>query len=118
MNDGVRELLGSQYLVIQGGLAHIATRDFASVVSNGSAFGQITATSLPESKDLVAAVDAPCQRTSWPFGTSLAIGHRPLYPFLEVALRMKSRTVSSTGGNSEPYLPRIKEWPGSWPWCW
>lgn len=109
MKNRVTELLGSQYPIIQGGLAHIATGDFAAAVSSAGAFGQITATSLPEPQNLVAEVDAARRRTSRPFGINLAIGHRPLDPFLEVALRMKPRAISLTGGNPAPYLPRIKE---------
>lgn len=109
MKNRVTELLGSQYPIIQGGLAHIATGGFAAQVSNAGAFGQITATSLPAPEHLVAEVDIARQRTSRPLGINLAIGHRPLDPFLEVAIRMKPRVISLTGGNPAPYLPRIKE---------
>ncbi len=57
----------------------------------------------------MAEVEVARRRTSQPFGINLAIGHRPLDPFLEVAMRMKPRAISLTGGNPAPYLPRIKE---------
>ncbi|PSR23719.1 MAG: hypothetical protein C7B45_01500 [Sulfobacillus acidophilus] len=73
MKTRMTELLGSQYPIIRGCLAHIAIGEFAPAVSNVGAFGQITATGVPEPEDVVAEVDAVRQRTSRPFGVNVAI---------------------------------------------
>lgn len=109
MNTRVTEILGIRYPIIQGGLAHIATGAFAAAVSNAGALGQITATSLDDPADLRREVAIARARTTRPFGINLAIGHRPLDPFLDIALELQPTVISLTGGNPAPYIPRIKE---------
>jgi NAD(P)H-dependent flavin oxidoreductase YrpB (nitropropane dioxygenase family) len=104
----VTQILGIRYPIIQGGLAHIATGAFAAAVSNAGALGQITATSLENPADLRREVAMARERTSRPFGINLAIGHRPLDPFLDVALELRPAAISLTGGNPAPFIPRIK----------
>ncbi len=109
MRNRVTTLLGIRYPIIQGGLAHIANGEFAAAVSNAGALGQITATSLPNPMDLRHEVERARQLTSRPFAVNLAIGHRPLEPFLEIALDLKPMAISLTGGNPAPYIRRIKD---------
>lgn len=108
MRTRLTELLGIKYPIIQGGLAHIASGAFASSVSNAGGLGQITATSLAEPILLRREVEIARSLTDKPFAINIAMGHRPVDDFLEVALELKPVAISLTGGNPGPYVARIK----------
>lgn len=105
----ITELFGISYPIIQGGLAHIATGIFAAAVSNAGGLGQITATSLRDPNDLVGEVRDFRERSDKPFAINVAMGHRPVEPFLQTALKLRPPAISLTGGNPAPYIPMIKE---------
>lgn len=108
MRTRLTDLLGVRYPIIQGGLAHIATGEFAAAVAEAGGFGQITATSLPDPADLAREVQAFRARSDKPFGINVAMGHRPVDAFLEAAIAARPAAISLTGGNPAPYIPRIK----------
>lgn len=108
MKTRVTELLGIEYPIVQGGLAHIATGAFAGSVSNAGALGQITATSLKDPDFLHQEVEIARKITSKPFAINLAVGHLPIDSLLDISIGLKPAAISLTGGNPAPYIPIIK----------
>jgi enoyl-[acyl-carrier protein] reductase II len=106
----VTKLLGIQYPIIQGGLAHLAYSDLADAVSNAGGLGQITAMSLQRPEDLRKEIRRVRELTNKPFGVNFAIGqhNRPFSRFLEVAVEEKVPIISVTGGNPAPFFEQLK----------
>ncbi|KGX91533.1 2-nitropropane dioxygenase [Pontibacillus halophilus JSM 076056 = DSM 19796] len=106
----VTELLGIEYPILQGGLAHLAYSELASAVSNAGGLGQITAMSLEEPKRLREEILALQKKTTKPFGVNFAIGQhgRRYEEFLEVALEEQVPVLTITGGNPKPLLQAVE----------
>lgn len=102
----VTDLLGIQYPIIQGGLAHLAFSELASAVSNAGGLGQITAMSLPSPDALRDEILKMRSLTDKPFGVNFAIGQhgRPFESYLQVAIDEKVPVVTVTGGNPTPFF--------------
>lgn len=104
------KLLGIQYPVIQGGLAHLAYSELAAAVSNAGGLGQITAMTLPTPEDLRNEIRKVREKTKNPFGVNFAIGQqgRPYEHMLEVAIEEEVPVITITGGNPAPIFERLK----------
>jgi len=100
-------LLGIEYPIIQGGLAYLALAELCAAVAQGGGLGQITAATFPDADALRSEIRRARTLTSRPFGVNLAMGHRSLEPYIDVALEEGIRTVTITGGNPEPYMKYI-----------
>ena len=109
-NTRVTELLGIEYPIIQGGLAHLAYSDLAAAVSNAGGLGQVTALSLDEPDQLREEMRKVRRMTDKPFGVNFAIGDhgRPFEHFLEAALEEGLSIVSITGGNPKPVFDMLE----------
>ncbi|MEJ9211861.1 nitronate monooxygenase family protein [Bacillus smithii] len=106
----VTKLLGIQYPIIQGGLAHLAYSELAAAVSNAGGLGQITAMSLEKPEDLREEIRKVRELTDKPFGVNFAIGqhNRSFSHFLEVAVEEKVPVITMTGGNPAPIFDQLK----------
>ncbi|WP_339249463.1 nitronate monooxygenase family protein [Sporosarcina sp. FSL W8-0480] len=106
----VTELLGTEYPIIQGGLAYLAYSELAAAVSEAGGLGQITAMSLESPEALRAEIKKVKSLTSKPFGVNFAIGQhgRPYEYLLDVAIEEKVKVVSVTGGNPAPFFDYLK----------
>ncbi|MGM9923304.1 MAG: NAD(P)H-dependent flavin oxidoreductase [Bacillus sp. (in: firmicutes)] len=95
------QLLGIEYPIIQGGLAHLAYSDLASAVSNAGGLGQVTAMSLESPEALKEEMRRVKSLTDKPFGVNFAIGqHNDRFePFVEAALEEGMEVATITGGN-------------------
>ncbi|WP_163101553.1 NAD(P)H-dependent flavin oxidoreductase [Peribacillus alkalitolerans] len=109
----VTKMLGIQYPIIQGGLAHLAYSDLAAAVSNAGALGQITAMSLQSPDQLREEIRKVRKLTDRPFGVNFAIGQhgRPFEHFVEIALEENVEIVSVTGGNPAPFFKMFEGTP-------
>lgn len=101
------ELFKVERPIVQGGLAHLAFANLAAAVSNAGGLGQITAVSLESPAALRREIKLCRSLTNKPFAVNFAIGHKPLEPYLDVALEDGVRYFSFTAGNPEPYIKRI-----------
>ncbi|WP_285766460.1 nitronate monooxygenase family protein [Peribacillus sp. SI8-4] len=110
-NTRVTDLLGIQYPVVQGGLAHLAYAELAAAVSNAGGLGQVTAMSLDGPEQLVDEIRKTKALTDKPFGVNFAIGQhgRPYEHMLEAAMEEGIAAVSVTGGNPAPFLDYVKD---------
>lgn len=106
----VTELLGIQYPIIQGGLAHLAYADLASAVSNAGGLGQVTAMSLETPELLKEEMRKVKAQTSKPFGVNFAIGEhgRPFLHYVEAALEEGMKIATITGGNPKPVFDALE----------
>lgn len=109
----VTDLLGIQYPIVQGGLAHLAYAELAAAVSNAGGLGQVTAMSLDNPDQLVEEIRKTKSLTDKPFGVNFAIGQhgRPYEHMLEAALKEEIAVVSVTGGNPAPFIDYVKDTP-------
>ncbi|MFG6149055.1 NAD(P)H-dependent flavin oxidoreductase [Halobacillus sp. B23F22_1] len=109
-NTRVTELLGIDYPVIQGGLAHLAYSDLAAAVSNAGGLGQITAMSMKNEGQLREEIHNVRSLTSNPFGVNFAIGQhgRPFQSMVQIAIDEKVPAITITGGNPQPLLEMVK----------
>lgn len=107
----VTDLLGIQYPIVQGGLAHLAYSELAAAVSNAGGLGQVTAMSLDNPDQLIQEIRKTKALTDKPFGVNFAIGQhgRPYEHMLEAAIREEVAVVSVTGGNPAPFLDFVKQ---------
>lgn len=106
----VTELLGIEYPIIQGGLAHLAYADLCAAVSNAGGLGQITAMSLSSPEELRTEIRRVKEMTNRPFGVNFAIGQRgrPYAHMVDVAIEEGVKVMSITGGNPTPFFEQLQ----------
>lgn len=110
MKTRVTEMLGIQYPIVQGGLAHLAYAELAAAVSNAGGLGQITAMTLGTPEKLREEIRKVRTLTNQPFGVNFAIGahHGQYKDLLEVAIEEKVPALSITGANPTPIFERLR----------
>jgi enoyl-[acyl-carrier protein] reductase II len=109
-NTRVTDILGTEYPIIQGGLAYLAYSELAAAVSNAGGLGQITAMSLGTADALRDEIRKLREKTSKPFGVNFAIGQhgRGYENLVEVAIEENIQVISMTGGNPAPIFDMLK----------
>lgn len=109
-NTRVTDILGTEYPIIQGGLAYLAYSELAAAVSNAGGLGQITAMSLGTAAALRDEIRKLREKTSKPFGVNFAIGQhgRGYENLVEVAIEENIQVISMTGGNPAPIFDMLK----------
>lgn len=104
----LNELLGTEFPIIQGGMANIATGEFAAACSNAGALGMI-ATGGWDSDRLRQEIRRAKKLTDKPFGVNLML----MSPFADdiarVILEEGVRVVTTGAGNPGKYIPAWKE---------
>jgi enoyl-[acyl-carrier protein] reductase II len=109
-NTRVTDILGTQYPIVQGGLAYLAYSELAAAVSNAGGLGQITAMSLGTAEALRDEIRKLREKTSKPFGVNFAIGQhgRGYQELVEVAIEENVPVISMTGGNPAPIFDMLE----------
>ena len=104
----LNEILGTRYPIIQGGMANIATGEFAAACSNGGALGVIACGGLQSGEALRKEI-ADCRaRTDKPFGVNIMLMHPLADEFARIAAEEKVPVVTTGAGNPGKYLPAWK----------
>lgn len=107
MKTELCELLGTEYPIIQGGMAWVATAELAAAVSNAGGLGLIAAGNAPASyvKEQIAKAR---NLTDKPFGVNVML----LSPFADEVMQLlysEGVAVVTTGaGNPGKYIERLK----------
>ncbi|NLC52108.1 MAG: enoyl-[acyl-carrier-protein] reductase FabK [Firmicutes bacterium] len=101
-------LLGSDYPILQGGMAWVATGELAAAVSKAGGLGIIGAGNAPA--DAVKKEIAKVKKTTAkPFGVNIML----LSPFVddvvETVIAEKVPVVTTGAGNPGKYMPRFQE---------
>ncbi|MBE7023775.1 MAG: enoyl-[acyl-carrier-protein] reductase FabK [Ruminococcaceae bacterium] len=102
------EMLGIEYPILQGGMAHISDARLAAAVSNGGGLGIISAANgnvqwLEEQLDLAASL------TDKPFGVNIMLMGDNIGQIAELLAKKRVAAVTTGAGNPDRYIPLWKE---------
>ena len=95
----LNEILGTKYPIIQGGMANIATGEFAAACSNAGALGIIGAGGVRNADDPARTTSAAAgQLTDKPFGVNIMLMHPCADEFAQVVAEEHVRRGHHRGG--------------------
>ena len=104
----LNEILGTKYPIIQGGMANIATGEFAAACSNAGALGMI-ATGGWDGDRLRKEIRRAKELTDKPFGVNLMLMSPYADDIAQVILEEDVKVVTTGAGNPGKYVPAWKE---------
>ena len=104
----LNELLGIEYPIIQGGMANIATGEFAAAVSNAGALGLVAGGGL-DAEALRAEIRDAKAATDKPFGVNLMLMNPHIDELAKVVVEEGVQVVTTGAGNPGKYVPAWKE---------
>ena len=103
----LNEILGTRYPIIQGGMANIATGEFAAACSNAGALGIIGAGGM--NADTLRENIRRCkQLTTKPFGVNIMLMHPQADEFAKIVVEEGVQVVTTGAGNPGQYVPMWK----------
>ena len=103
----LNEILGTRYPIIQGGMANIATGEFAAACSNAGALGIIGAGGM--NADTLRQNIRRCRElTDKPFGVNIMLMHPQADEFAQIVVEEKVAVVTTGAGNPGKYVPMWK----------
>ena len=103
----LNELLGTEFPIIQGGMANIATGEFAAACSNAGALGMI-ATGGWDAARLRTEIRRAKELTGKPFGVNLMLMSPYADEIAQVILEEGVKVVTTGAGNPGKYIPAWK----------
>ena len=104
----INELLGTEFPIIQGGMANIATGAFAAAVSNAGALGLIGSGGM-DADTLRKEIRAAKAATDKPFGVNLMLMNPHIDELAKVVVEEGVSVVTTGAGNPGKYVPAWKE---------
>ena len=104
----INELLGVRYPIIQGGMANIATGQFAAAVSNAGALGLIASGGMPAEALEKEIFDAR-QATDQPFGVNLMLMNPDADNIADLLAKEKIGIITTGAGTPGKYIEKWKE---------
>ena len=105
----LNELLGTEFPIIQGGMANIATGEFAAACSNAGALGVIATGHLRSGDALRAEIHTCKHLTDKPFGVNLMLMNPCADEFAQIIMEEGVSVVTTGAGNPGKYIPAWKE---------
>lgn len=102
----LNELLGTEFPIIQGGMANIATAEFAAAASNAGCLGIIAAGGM-NAEQLRENIRRCRELTDKPFGVNLMLMNPCTPEQAQVVAEEKVSVVTTGAGSPAPY---IKDW--------
>ena len=103
----LNEILGTEFPIIQGGMANIATGAFAAAVSNAGAMGLVGAGGM-DAQALRAEIRTAKSNTDKPFGVNLMLMNPHIDELARVVVEEGVRFVTTGAGNPGKYIPAWK----------
>ena len=108
MKTRIKELLGIEYPIIQGGMAWVAEYNLAAAVSNAGGFGIIGAASAPP--EIVREQIRKCKElTDKPFGVNVMLMNPNAEEVAKIVIEEGVKAVTTGAGNPAKYIPMWKE---------
>lgn len=104
----INELLNVKYPLIQGGMANIATGEFAASVSNAGALGLIGAGGMT-AETLKENIQKCKQLTNQPFGVNLMMMNPYVDEMAQIVIDEGVKVVTTGAGNPSKYMKAWKE---------
>ena len=102
------DLLGTELPIIQGGMANIATGEFAAACSNAGALGLIGAGGMRSGEELRGHIRRCRALTDRPFGVNLMLMNPAADEQAKVVIEEGVRVVTTGAGNPGKYIPAFK----------
>ncbi|MEE0800905.1 MAG: DUF561 domain-containing protein [Gemmiger sp.] len=103
----LNEILGTRYPIIQGGMANIATGEFAAACSNAGALGLIGSGGM--NADTLRENIRRCKElTDRPFGVNIMLMHPQADAFADIVVEEGVRVVTTGAGNPGKYIAKWK----------
>ena len=104
----LNELLGTEYPFIQGGMANIATGEFAAAVSNAGGLGLIGAGGM--NVDSLRENIQTCRSlTDKPFGVNIMLMHPQAEEMAKLVAEEKIGVITTGAGNPSAYIAMWKQ---------
>lgn len=103
----LHEILGTKYPIIQGGMANIATGEFAAACSNAGALGLIGAGGM-DADSLRENIRRCRALTDKPFGVNIMLMHPQADEFAKIVVEEGVKIVTTGAGNPGKYMPMWK----------
>ncbi len=101
----LNEILGTEFPIIQGGMANIATGEFAAACSNAGALGVIATGHMKEAEMLRKEIRVCKSLTDKPFGVNLMLMNPCADEMSQIILEEGVQVVTTGAGNSGKYIP-------------
>ena len=108
LKTAICDLFGIKYPIIQGGMAHVATAELVSAVSNAGGLGIIGA-GAAEADWVREQIHRTRQQTDKPFGVNVLLISPHANRVIDVILEEKVAVVTTGAGNPGPYIAKFKE---------
>ena len=102
------DILGTELPIIQGGMANIATGEFAAACSNAGALGLIGAGGMRSGEELRGHIRRCREMTDRPFGVNLMLMNPAADEQAKVVIEEGVRVVTTGAGNPGKYIPAFK----------
>lgn len=107
MKKMLNELLGIKYPFIQGGMANIATGEFAAACSNAGALGIIGSGGMDAGR-LEKNIEKASKLTDKPFGVNLMLMNPDTDNMAEVVAKSRVKVVTTGAGSPAKYIDMWK----------
>ena len=105
----LNELLGTEFPLIQGGMANIATGEFAAAASNAGALGVIGTGGMKDAEMLREQIRICKAGTDKPFGVNLMLMNPCCDEMARIIIEEGVSVVTTGAGNPGKYIPAWKE---------
>ena len=103
----LNEILGTKYPIIQGGMANIATGEFAAACSNAGALGLIGSGGM-DANALRENIRHCRALTDQPFGVNIMLMHPQADEFAKIVVEEGVKIVTTGAGNPGKYMAMWK----------
>ena len=107
LRTAICELLGIEHPIIQGGMAHIATFELVSAVSNAGGLG-IIGCGYYEPEWVRNQIRLTKQKTQKPFGINVPLTSPHVKEVIEVILQEGVPIITTGTASPKPYIHRLK----------
>ena len=104
----LNEILGTEFPFIQGGMANIATGEFAAACSNAGALGVIATGHMREAEMLREQIRICRERTDKPFGVNLMLMNPCAGDMANIIIEEGVKVVTTGAGSPGQYIPTWK----------
>ena len=104
----LNEILGTRYPIIQGGMANIATGEFAAACSNAGALGVIATGGMLEADLLRKQIRICKSLTDKPFGVNLMLMNPCADEMAQIIIEEGVQVVTTGAGSPGKYVPMWK----------
>lgn len=104
----LNQILGTQFPIMQGGMAQVATGAFAAAVSNAGALG-IIGTGAMNGEMMRKEIETAKSQTDKPFGVNLMMMNPDVEEMAQIIAEEKPSVVTTGAGNPGKYVKMWKE---------